>query len=71
MIGAAAEPAIPALCRATHDVNSSVRYAAIMALCGIGKTTDEVINSLLDAMADTNEKNQVAARHALMDIKGA
>jgi HEAT repeat protein len=68
LIGSPAEPAIPALCVATRDINSSVRYTAIVALGRIGRPTAEVVTCLNAALADPDPMNQKGARNALREL---
>ncbi len=68
LIGAPAEPAIPALCLATCDIDPSVRYTAIVALGRIGTPTAEVVTCLSAALADSDDMNQKGARNALQEL---
>jgi HEAT repeat protein len=69
-LGPEAEPAVPALIRATKDDSEFVRFFAIEALGAIGPQAKVAVPMLTPLLADRNLGLRASARNALAHIEG-
>jgi HEAT repeat protein len=69
LLGSAAEPALPNLCKAVSDTDSGVRYATVVAIGNIGKKTEETLQCLRSALNDTDEMTRRGAADALTKLR--